>query len=557
MGETISRRGFLTGAGIIAAGVAAGGLAACSPQTAKTEAGGQATAAVSSVQNWLGTEPSIAESAITETVQTDILIIGAGTAGLFAACSAVENGARTLVIEKEGGSPGVRGTLAALNSRLQIEEGCVIDKLDIARDLTHYAASHCDPRLYQLWAEESAETVNWYEKRLAEKGATLMHDSDADTPHTNYQHWATGHTPSFMPEGLTAGKILLSYAQEKGAEFRYNTPMVKIEKENGRVTGVIAQNEETKAYVRIKASKGVLVCTGGYARNSEMLNTLQPYNTILFSNSSAIPGTEGDGIKACIWAGADFDDVHTSMLFDRGVVKPDEISGQSSVNMLFWMGSQPWLKVNLNSERFANESSPYDFILHASRTQPGHTYCTIWDSNYVNYIYQFKTQGCSRMFNFVNGAPPNAMPLAAAQGMNAKLLEQGYIQQANTIEELAQKLNIPVDTFKKTVARNNELYKKGKDEDFGKEAFRLSPIDTPPYFGVRQTGSMLCTLDGIRIDQNVNAVDTEGKPISGLYVCGNDSGGYYAYTYPDVSAGNAAGRTATFARRAARIAAKS
>lgn len=150
------------------------------------------------------------------------------------------------------------------------------------------------------------------------------------------------------------------------------------------------------------------------------------------------------------------------------------------VNGMFWMGSQPWLKVNLEGQRFADEGAPYDFILHASSTQPGHTYCTIWDSNFMNYIPQFKTQGCSRMFPFENGAPVSAITLDANMGMIQQLTEGGMIQQADTIEELAKKLNIPAENFSATVSRYNGLVASGTDTDFGKLAFRMSPVDTPP-----------------------------------------------------------------------------
>ncbi len=102
--------------------------------------------------------------------------------------------------------------------------------------------------------------------------------------------------------------------------------------------------------------------------------------------------------------------------------------------------------------------------------------------------------------------------------------------------------------LKATIARHNELYRKGNDVDFGKEKHRLSAIDKPPFYGAKNTGWMLCTLDGIQIDTNLNAIDTEGNPIPGLFVIGNDSGGYFANEYPNLATGMACGRTVTFGR---------
>ena len=117
-----------------------------------------------------------------------------------------------------------------------------------------------------------------------------------------------------------------------------------------------------------------------------------------------------------------------------------------------------------------------------------------------------------------------------------------------TIEELAEKLGLPAEALAKTVERNNQNYDNQRDDDFGKEPFRLSPVRKPPFFGVRTTGALLCTMDGIVINTQGQALREDGSAIEGLYVTGNDSGGYYSMTYPNLSTGNACGRTVTFAR---------
>lgn len=241
------------------------------------------------------------------------------------------------------------------------------------------------------------------------------------------------------------------------------------------------------------------------------------------------------------------DEVHTAMVFDHVAVKPDELGGSETTGSLFWMGSNPWLKVNLNGERFTNEAAPYDYILNSALTQPGHTVVDIWDSDYEKYLEQFDIHGCARVFPFDNGSPTN-MTLEASKGINEGLIENGYIVVADTIEELAEGLGLPAETLKKTVERQNENYDAGVDPDFGKDAHRLSAIRTAPFYGVRTSGYMLCTLDGITINENFQAVDDNGKAIEGLYVTGVDSGSYYAHTYPNMSTGNCCGRSVTFGR---------
>ncbi len=511
---------------------------------------------------WLGHEPEIADSEIVETLDTEVLVVGGGTGGLFAACSAGENGAKTLVIDKLT-SGGVRDDLGAIDSRYQKEWGTKIDKFDYITEMTKTAAGRLDQRLVKLWAEESGEAIDWYGDRLAERGVELWHEAGGDDEGSRYIHFATGHSPKWEGsddgEGnqLNGAKVLTDYALTLGVEFRYNTPMVKLIKENGRVTGAIAENEDG-GYVRINASKGVIVATGGYSLNYDMLEALQPENLAIVGLNGSIPGATGDGIKACIWAGGKFDETHSMMMFDRAALKPDAVPGRAQIESgetsMFWMGSQPFLKVNSKGERFFNESGTYEGILHADEFNKDHCHYTIFDSDWTTYIQSFKTHGCSRMFPFPNGAEPNRTYQSMEESFPG-MIEKSVLFQCDTIAELAEKLGLPADALEATVKRYNELYDKGVDEDFGKESFRLSAVRKAPFYGVKNTGFILCTMDGIQIDQNMNAVDTNNEPIPGLYVVGNDSGAYFSATYPNLSTGAACGRTVTFGRRAGRIAA--
>lgn len=542
----MSRRTFL-GLGAAAAALAGAGLAGCAPASAASKED------VAGSIDWLGVEPEIPDDKIVETVDTEVLVCGAGTSGLFAACAAAEEGAKVVCLEKGVIGGGVRDNLGSINSRLQKEAGCVIDENEICNDLTRYGAGYVNPRLYHIWAQNSGEAIDWYQNRLEEAGFQLFFEAANETKPTVYKHWATGHIPSwpadadFSGEGdVVNGKIVLGdYAKKQGVDFRFSTPLVKLVREDGKVTGAIAKGSD--GYIKISASKGTVVCTGGYARNEEMLKALQPQTLMKMSSSRAVDGTTGDGIKACLWAGASMDKIHSAMVFDRVAVMPNELGGSQTAGRLFWMGSNPWLKVNLNGERFTNESAPYDYVLNAALTQPNHTIVDIWDSDYATYLEQFDIHGCARLYPFENGAPTNRS-LEWVQNFNQELVEDGHIVKADTIEELAKGLGIPAENLKKTVDRQNENYDNQVDPDFGKEAFRLSPVRKAPFYGVRTSGYMLCTLDGITINENFQAVNDAGEAIEGLYVAGVDSGSYYAGTYPNMSTGNCCGRSVTFAR---------
>lgn len=451
---------------------------------------GDAASADPGSPSWLGVKPEITDDMCVETVDCELLVVGSGTAGHFAAMNTVRLGGAPLIIDKAEVGLGIRYQMGAINTKIMQSAGIEIDRNEITRDFSRYSNCWNDPKLVHLWYDNSAEPFDFYDDLCREAGLR---------PHlmkfaTNEENALKGFVEcnevlKDRDLDLDPAQVVESYVEENGGTFRYNTSMVElIQDENGSVTGVYATNESGD-YIRINAEKGVIMATGGYAHNREMMRALQPQAAKVYAGERAPITNQGDGIKACLWAGAIMDDTHSAMIFERGAIKPDQ-AGKTDDGQLFWMGSQPFLKVNLNGERFMNEYMPYDYVLHTASTQPHHTYATVWDSNYPAYCEKFDTHGCSRLFLHENGAYP-VFPMEMVMGMNEELIAGGYIVKADTIEELGEKLGLPVDTFKATVARYNELYAKGVDEDFGKEAYRLSAMDTAPFYGVRQAGGYL------------------------------------------------------------------
>ena len=511
--------------------------------------------------DWLGQPPEIPEKDIVNTVSTEILVIGCGTGGMFAVASAAEAGAKVIGIDRFSSGTGIRNDVGGIDSRYQKSWGTKIDKFDFVTMATKYAAGHINQDLVKVFCEHSGSVVDWYGDRLAERGVELWHESGDSVFEGRYKTYDCGHSPRWRGSNdgtgkeLSGNKVLYDYAVKKGARFDYNMRMVKLEKENERVTGCIAENADGK-YVRYLASKGVIVCTGGYAQNYKMMEALQPWNLRVVGLNGAMPGAQGDGIRACLWGGAKMDETHSMMIFDRCALLRDQFPGvettKSGKAARFWLGSQPWLKVNADGRRFMNESGTYENILHADEYQKGHCHYTLFDSNWTKYVQQFKMHGCSRVYPFENGADPNYTWQYVEQNMMPDLIKRGFVVKADTIEELAEKLCLPASELKKTVSRYNKLARDGKDLDYGKEAFRLTPVDKAPFYGAKNTGWLLCTMDGIQINDKMNAIDTEGNPIPGLYVIGNDSGGYFANTYPNLVDGMACGRTVTFGRLVAK-----
>lgn len=514
------------------------------------------TVVVGANTDWLGSAPEIAESEIVETIETGVLVVGGGNAGLMTAARSAKAGAKVLVIEKSVSCMNERHWIGAVDSAAAKEAEISVDRDKLAQELCRYASHRCDERLIRLWINHSGAMIDWYGDVVRQYNPDVkvhmewdlgndehgvyyvpatMHNFQDDIPEHDYSEATSAY-------GLAS---LLQFLQDHGGEIRYETTLVKLEQNGeGRVTGVIAKTAE--GYIRINAEKGVALCCGGYAYDKQMLAVLNPnaYLSTVEADASALD--TGDGIKAAMWIGADKDPDPTAMLFDRGTIAPGELSdGNWEKSGYFHLGSQPWLKVNLRGERFCNESLPYDFVLHAAFMEPEHLYNTIYDSSWMEQIEQFQQIGCARIIPSQSGGKLQIFSPEAEAGLLAGMEAAGFVQRADTLEELAEKLNIPVDTFLATVKRYNELCAKGTDEDFGKEQYRMLPLEKAPFFGCRQGASLLCTLDGLRINTKMQVLDKESNPIEGLYAAGDCSGGFFAHNYPEYIVGVAVGRTLT------------
>ena len=539
------------------------------------QAKGEAT--VTSVQlptgdenDWLGKEPDIDEAAITETVDTDILIVGAGNGGIFAAAYAAANGLNFRIIEQNGNVQDTRHWYGAIDSAAAKEAGeKPADRAKLLSEISRYASGKCDQRVVKTWINESAAMHDFMRSILEDKyGWTCDFTSGAEAawPAENAEHNTDYLFPvqehNYMASESASGKprneLLLDYIRELGYDVDFKTSLAKLEKDStGRITGIIAQSTEDDHFIRYNANKGVLLACGGFPGNPYMMEQLDPLGTSVTTACSYSPADKGYGIRAAVWAGANFDKEAAPMLFDRGIVAPGVDGGYVASDSAFGgkafpgpirqynPGTQPFLKVNRNGERFANESSPYNDIVYAAAHQPGRVYAQICDANVLEDAKRFHTIGCS--------AQTRAGGEKYFQGKVDEAVAAGTLFVCDTIEELADKLGFTgeaKDTFLATVERYNELYDKQNDEDFGKPAYRLSAIRTAPFYGCWLGASLLTTEQGIAINDKGQALDNDNKPMPGLYVTGDMSGSFFANNYPCLMAGVAMGRTLTYAIKA-------
>ena len=534
-------------------------------------------AVVSSVQlptgdenDWLGKEPDIDETAITETVDTDILIVGAGNGGMFAAAYAAANGLNFRVIEQNANVQDTRHWYGAVDSAAAKEAGePATDKAKLLSEISRYASGKCDQRVVKTWINESAAMHDFMRSILEDKYGWVCDftsGSEAAWPAENAEHNTDylfpvqehNYMASESASGLPRNELLLQYIQELGYDVDFKTSLAKLEKNSdGRITGVIAQSTEDDHFIRYNANQGVLLACGGFPGNPYMMEQLDPLGTSVTTACSYSPADKGYGIRAAVWAGANLDKEAAPMLFDRGIVAPGVDAGYVDSDSAFGgkafpgkirqynPGTQPFLKVNRNGERFANESCPYNDIVYAAAHQPGRVYAQICDANILEDAKRFHTIGCSAQTR--NGGEKYI------QGKMDEAIEAGALFKCDTLDELADKMGFTgaaKDTFLATVERYNELYDKQNDEDFGKPAYRLSAIRTAPFYGCWLGASLLTTEQGIAINEKGQALDTNNQPLEGLYITGDMSGSFFANNYPCLMAGVAMGRTLTFAMKA-------
>ena len=534
-------------------------------------------AVVSSVQlptgdenDWLGKEPDIDEAAITETGDTDILIVGAGNGGMFAAAYAAANGLNFRVIEQNANVQDTRHWYGAVDSAAAKEAGePATDKAKLLSEISRYASGKCDQRVVKTWINESAAMHDFMRSILEDKYGWVCDftsGSEAAWPAENAEHNTDylypvqehNYMASERESGLARNELLLQYIQELGYDVDFKTSLAKLEKNSdGRITGIIAQSTEDDHFIRYNANKGVLLACGGFPGNPYMMEQLDPLGTSVTTACSYSPADKGYGIRAAVWAGANLDKEAAPMLFDRGIVAPGVDAGYVDSDSAFGgkafpgkirqynPGTQPFLKVNRNGERFANESCPYNDIVYAAAHQPGRVYAQICDANILEDAKRFHTIGCSAQTR--NGGEKYI------QGKMDEAIEAGALFKCDTLDELADKMGFTgaaKDTFLATVERYNELYDKQNDEDFGKPAYRLSAIRTAPFYGCWLGASLLTTEQGIAINEKGQALDTNNQPMEGLYITGDMSGSFFANNYPCLMAGVAMGRTLTYAMKA-------
>lgn len=482
-----------------------------------------------------------------ETVEADVAIIGAGASGLMAAAAASETGAKVLVVERTGSVGGVSkhwvGGPFAVESKLQAEAGYDIKKDEVLREVVDYSHFIAYAPLVKAIVYKSGSTIEW----LGQYGVTFR--ANPGTPQLAHQDqpmkWQLYHWYTTFGQEVAALDILAAKLQEKGVEIRFKTIATElIQDKNGVVVGYAARKADgTKLTVK---AKSVVVATGGFGNNPDMMK--EHFHT---DKISGMGENYGDGARMAWKAGAARWDVQSALLHGAGIAagtKPGklDLGWGSPFNQIT---RSPLLWIDRSGNRFANEDAVFDtaFTSNVGYSVGGEYFIVLDAATLKDY-----TKGSKIAMDPAVGGP-NMSP-ADFVALAEDGVEQGRIFKGATLAELASATGMDAARLERNVAEYNEAVASKKDP-LGKQASSLVySVKEGPFYAVKMQISNLGTLGGIRVNENLEAVDEALKPVPGLFAAGGDAAGFYGNitTYPPYE-----GLATGFALNSGRIAGES
>ena len=489
--------------------------------------------------SWADAPMPFSPDEFTETLHTEVLVIGAGIAGISCAYSAAQCGSQVIVLEKSGTFTGRGPNIGVPNSALMKKHGIVNDIDELTREWIKRCGNRCDERLVRLYMERSEEAIDW----LLELLARPEYDVGVDIQGCRYlgesYYEINSHIvfkgPSFL--NSTSGGLRVALepmyqeAVKLGARFLFHTPMLQLIKEDGRVVGAAAKTADGRL-IAVRASKGVVLATGGIDGNDEMCEDLCPVaNKVAQKIGGPKGGNLGDGHRAALWAGAAFDeDTFPTVMHPQAI-------RHASYCFLF---------VKPDGKRFMNEDN-YLQAKSLGIIKAGLKYAwTVFDSDWPTKIPATLSYGGGLYWGEDHGYndPPFNPDFVAARIQWG--LDAGYTVMADTPEELAEKMGVDPVGFAETLKHYNEMCAKGHDDEFGKRKELLIPLDKPPYIARKFGPALLAVVGGVKVNLQMQVLDGSCAPIPGLYAIGNTAGGRYGVDYPMLIPGNSHGSALTF-----------
>lgn len=511
MTSEMNRRSFLKGGATLGALGLLGGMVGCSPQQSATR--DLAETGDSPEESWN----------ITETMDVDIVVVGAGNAGMPAAAQAAELGASVLVLEKEdniGGNGMVTFGPFGVNTKYSKACGIDFDYHEALAEELHRYNCHQNIRFFMDMAEASSDNIDW----IVDHGAAISPTVDNyKGGHPTMHYFSDGVADVAKTRVGMAGcyiEAMRASAEASGAQIMTSTPAVDIlMDDSGAVSGVIAQKKDGDC-IQVNA-KAVIFATGGWQANPELCTQQgRPEGPVYMY--CGMPGPTGDGWRLSLKAGAQ-DTSWQAGYIDQPL--PCELFGPEApwtqeTNPMFNDDHSIWKIVKFGNGIFVNERGER-FVDEAC----GHpeTGLATWTTSAImahERCYVVVDQAIADTF-------VGADVMQACMGVNSFNTKF----QADTLADLAQQMDMEPAVLEETVERYNGFCQSGADGDFGKREDALVPLGEGPYYAMQLGVVTMASIGGVRINRDMQALDPNWQPIAGLYVVGVDSLPFYPSMY--------------------------
>lgn len=549
MALDLTRRNFLKGLAVGGAALAgSAALAGCQPSAGEgsestAAAAGDGSTASGDAPSFMQAPDPIADGDIAQTIDTEVLIIGAGIAGATTASSCIENGVEVCLIEKNEMPRAIGLDYGLVNPSIMAEKGIeAVDVNDAVADHLEKSCHMCrDDKVYRFMSRSGEAGDWWIEKAKGYGFEPQVIAMKSESEHyKNYTQpvelWHAGKNIAEEGDWYAPMAEMLANVQQEvtdaGSTFMNNTEAVQLlTDENGKVTGAVCSADD--GYIQINASKGVVLACGDFGANDEMLRY---YSTIdfdaidedsFFSESSGL----GEGHQMGLWAGAVMQE------------KPAPL-------MLFHEYCYSYLRVNKLGQRYVNEDAGYTGTVNAQLQQPGAGSWAVWDDKWAEEL--------PAQLPYAGGMAWDQDGRLVGQEWTAENehavaldweADEGILLQADTLEDLADQMGFDdqaKETFLATVDRYNQLVDDG-DTDFGKRPELMCKIEQAPFYALKMRVELGVSVAGLVTNADSECLNAQGAVIPGLYAVGNNAGGLFGADYNEVTVpGISLGRSVTF-----------
>ena len=415
-------------------------------------------------------------------LETEIVIVGAGGAGMTAAIMAKQAGKDFILLEKMpyvgGNTTKATGGMNAAETHYQAEQGIADSKALFAADTMKGGHALNDPALVAEMANSSAGAIDW------------LDSIGADLPKISFSGGASVNRIHAPADGSGVGSYLVekfsAKLEELGVDVMLNTKATQLIYFDGKVGGVIAEGPDAIYAIHAKA---VILATGGFGANEDMYTQYRP--DLKGTVTTNAPGATGDGIVMAEKVGADLVDIeqiqlHPTVEQTTSMLITESVRGDGAI------------LVNQKGERFVNELLTRDAVSAAELAQEGQYAYIIFDQNLRDHLKAIE-----------------------------KYVKNGLTKQADTIEGLAEQLGIDPAVLAKTLADWNEIVKNQKDTQFGRTTGMNADLTVAPYYAIQIAPGIHHTMGGVKINTSAEVIGVDGKPIPGLFAAGEVTGGVH------------------------------